>query len=89
MQNLAFDGEHIDVLFTDPPRAGCSREFLDAAIALSPEKIVYISCNIETQARDVHHLVKHGYKVRACRPFDMFPHTRHIENIILLTKEKE
>ena len=86
MQNLASDGEKIDVLFTDPPRAGCSREFLDAAIALSPEKIVYISCNIETQARDVHHLVKNGYKVKACRPFDMFPNTRHIENIILLTK---
>ena len=86
MRNLAADNEHIDVLFTDPPRAGCSREFLDSAIALSPEKIVYISCNIETQVRDVYHLVKHGYKVKACRPFDMFPHTKHIENIILLTK---
>ena len=86
MQNLATDGEHIDVLFTDPPRAGCSREFLDAAIALSPDRIVYISCNIDTQVRDVYHLTKHGYKVRACRPFDMFPHTKHIENIILLTK---
>ena len=86
MQNLASDGEKIDVLFTDPPRAGCSREFLDAAVALSPEKIVYISCNIDTQSRDVHYLVKHGYKVNACRPFDMFPHTRHIENIVLLNK---
>ena len=86
MQKLAGDNEHIDVLFTDPPRAGCSREFLDAAIALSPSKIVYISCNIETQIRDVYHLTKHGYKVKACRPFDMFPHTKHIENIILLTK---
>ncbi len=86
MQNLAKDNEHIDVLFTDPPRAGCSKEFLQAAVALSPKKIVYISCNIETQARDVLYLSKHGYKVKKCQPFDMFPHTRHIESICLLCK---
>lgn len=86
MSALASDGEKADVVFTDPPRAGCSRKFLDSLLTLSPEKIVYISCDIETQARDVHYLTKNGYKVRACRPFDMFPHTRHIENIILLTK---
>lgn len=86
MSELAENDESADVVFTDPPRAGCSRKFLDSLLNLSPEKIVYISCDIETQARDVHYLTKNGYKVRACRPFDMFPHTRHIENIILLTK---
>lgn len=86
MSALANDGEKADVVFTDPPRAGCSKKFLDSIIKLSPNKIVYISCNIETQARDVHYLTKNGYKVKACHPFDMFPHTRHIENIILLAK---
>ncbi len=84
MKALAADGEKADVVFTDPPRAGCSREFLDSLLILSPKKIVYISCDIETQARDVLYLTKNGYKVKSCKPFDMFPHTRHIENIILL-----
>lgn len=86
MSAIAADGEKADVVFTDPPRAGCSRKFLDSLLTLAPKKIVYISCDIETQARDVHYLTKNGYKVNACRPFDMFPHTRHIENIILLTR---
>lgn len=86
MSRLAENGETADVVFTDPPRAGCSRKFLDSLLTLAPERIVYISCDIETQARDVHYLTKNGYKVKACHPFDMFPHTRHIENIILLTK---
>lgn len=87
MSALANDGEKADVVFTDPPRAGCSRKFLDSIIKLSPNKIVYISCNIETQARDVHYLTKNGYKVKACHPFDMFPHTRHIEAVCLLTRK--
>lgn len=86
MQSLAADGEKADVVFTDPPRAGCSKQFLDSLLILNPEKIVYISCDIETQARDVYYLTKKGYKVKACRPFDMFPHTRHIECIVLLCR---
>lgn len=86
MQALAADGEKADVVFTDPPRAGCSRQFLDSLLILSPKKIVYISCDIETQARDVYYLTQKGYKVKKCKPFDMFPHTRHIENIVLLEK---
>lgn len=86
MSALAENGESADVVFTDPPRAGCSMKFLKSLVALSPKKIVYISCNIETQARDVHFLTKNGYKVENCHPFDMFPHTKHIENIVLMTK---
>ncbi len=86
MTEAAKSREKIDVVFTDPPRAGCSKAFLEALLTLSPEKIVYISCNIETQARDVIYLTSHGYKVKACSPFDMFPHTRHIENICLLQR---
>ena len=57
--------------------------------ALAPERIVYISCNPRTQARDVRHLVKAGYEVRVVRPVDMFPHTDHVESIVMLEKRCE
>ena len=88
MKSYALEGNNADVIFTDPPRAGCSKQFLDSILVLKPEKIIYISCDIETQSRDVYYLVKNGYKVKKCSPFDMFPHTRHIENIILLIKKQ-
>ena len=66
----------------DPPRAGSSPEFLRAAVKLAPKRIVYISCNPETQARDLAHLTKNGYKVRAIQPVDMFPHTNHVETVV-------
>ena len=75
------------VLLMDPPRAGSAPEFLEAATSLAPERIVYISCNPATQARDVRQLVKSGYEVRAIRPVDMFPHTDHVESIVLLERE--
>lgn len=84
MQKLAREGGHIDVLFMDPPRAGSSREFLDATCQLKPERIVYISCGPNTQARDVAYLVERGYKLTDIQPVDMFPHTSHIENICRL-----
>lgn len=87
MTELAENGESADVVFTDPPRAGCSMKFLKSLVTLAPKKIVYISCDIETQARDVRFLTSNDYKVEACHPFDMFPHTKHIENIILLSKQ--
>lgn len=77
------------VLFLDPPRAGASEEFLDAACVLSPSRIVYISCNPETQARDVAYLARAGYEVRKIQPVDMFPHTDHIECIAMLTKTRD
>ncbi len=86
MTALAAEGEHIDVVFTDPPRAGCSREFITALTRLAPEKIVYVSCNPETQARDLEQLVRSGYKVKKIQPIDMFPFTRHIETICLLMR---
>ena len=74
------------VLFMDPPRAGASEAFLEAAAAFRPGRIVYISCDPTTQARDVAYLVKHGYRVETVRPVDMFPHTDHIENVIALVR---
>lgn len=89
MTQLAKENVHIDVVFTDPPRAGCSKEFLNCTCELSPDRIVYISCNPETQARDVFYLTKRGYKVRKIQPVDQFPYTSHIENIVMLSKIKE
>lgn len=79
------DGDHL-VLMMDPPRAGSTPEFLDAVCRLEPERIVYISCNPDTQVRDVAHLTRGGYAVDAVQPVDMFPHTHHIENIVRLRR---
>lgn len=85
--HLKDEGVKIDVAFVDPPRAGCSKEFLQSVIDMNIQKIVYISCNIETQSRDLRLLKKHGYKVETIQPVDMFPHTNHVESIALITKE--
>ena len=77
-----------DIVFMDPPRAGSDKAFLSSVVTLSPKKIVYISCNPETQARDLSFLVRNGYKVRKIQPVDMFPHTAHVECIALLTRVK-
>lgn len=88
MSALAGEGESVDVVFTDPPRAGCSRQFLASLVKLSPDKVVYVSCNPETQARDLQYLTHNGYKVTRIRPVDMFPFTRHVECVALLVKNK-
>lgn len=89
MEKHADSGEHADVVFTDPPRAGCSKQFLKSLIKLSPNKIVYISCNPETLARDLYFLTKNGYKATKAQPVDMFPYTRHIECVMCLEKEHQ
>ena len=86
MVDLANSGEKADVVIMDPARAGASLEFLRALVTLSPERIVYISCNPETQARDLSFLTRKGYKVRRIQPVDMFPHTEHIETVALLER---
>ncbi len=87
---LARKKEKIDVVITDPPRAGCSMKFLKSLIELSPKRAVYISCNPETLARDLNVLVKSGYRVKKIQGVDMFPHTNHIECVVALTRnEKE
>ncbi len=78
--------EQVDVLFIDPPRKGCHKEFLDTVIAMGIPKVVYISCNVSTFARDTSILNAGGYKVTSVTPFDMFPQTSHIETLALLTK---
>ena len=88
MTVMAEAGQKADVVFTDPPRAGCSREFLASLLQLAPKKIIYISCNPETQERDLKVLTRNGYKVKKIRPVDMFPWTRHVETVVLLSREK-
>ncbi len=88
MLGMKEQGEKCDVLFMDPPRAGSDKKFLSCAVALSPEKIVYISCNPETQQRDLYYLIKNGYKVKKIQPVDMFPYTAHVETVVLLSREK-
>ncbi len=86
MVEMARQNEKADVLFMDPPRAGSDMKFLSSAVKLSPEKIVYISCNPETQKRDLLYLTKNGYKVRKIQPVDMFPHTAHVETVVLMSR---
>ncbi len=74
-----------DVLVTDPPRAGMHKNVVDVMLAVSPARIVYVSCNPSTQARDLQ-LLSEQYKVLEIQPFDMFPQTYHVENIVLLEK---
>lgn len=75
-----------DVMIIDPPRSGMHPITVDDVIKLSPNKIVYVSCNPTTQVRDIKLMVEAGYKLIKIRPVDMFPHTFHIENVVLLIK---
>lgn len=76
---------HPDVIITDPPRAGMHEEVVNALLFASPARIVYVSCNPATQARDIS-MLSHNYQVTKVQPVDMFPHTHHVENVVLLEK---
>ncbi len=76
-----------DIIIVDPPRSGMHKNTVNDIISISPERIVYISCNPATQARDVKLLLDAGYKFVRMKPVDMFPHTFHIENVVLLKKD--
>lgn len=89
MVGMAKQGEKADVVFMDPPRAGSTEEFLSSVVTLSPEKVVYISCNPETQKRDLEYLTKHGYRAEVAWPFDLFPWTEHTETICLLSRKAQ
>jgi len=86
--NDEFFSEHgyPDVIITDPPRTGMHEDVVKSIIAVSPQRIVYISCNPATQARDLE-LIATKYEVKAVQPVDMFPHTHHVENIVSMEKK--
>ena len=83
MVSMAKRGEHVDVLFMDPPRKGSDERCLNAVCQLSPSRIVYVSCDPSTLARDVAYLSK-KYDLLTLQPVDMFPHTMHVETVAML-----
>lgn len=87
MVELAEQNEKVDVVFMDPPRSGSDEAFLSSVVKLAPKKVVYVSCNPETLARDLKYLTRHGYQAVECQPCDMFPFTKHVEAICLLSKK--
>ena len=88
MVQLAEAGEKIDVVFMDPPRSGSTEEFMEALLRLQPERVVYISCNPETLARDLGYLTARMYRVLEMTPVDMFPFTDDVETVCLLSRIK-
>jgi len=80
-------GKHHDVIVADPPRKGLDEETIEAAAQMAPDKIIYVSCDPATLARDVKHFAGLGYQIERARVFDLFPRTRHVETIVLLQRE--
>ena len=79
-------GIRADVVVVDPPRKGCGEELLETMTAMAPEKIVYVSCDPATLARDLKYLCARGYELKKVRAFDQFPQTVHVETVVLLSK---
>ncbi len=86
IKKLAMDKEEIDVVILDPPRAGSTRSFINSVSELSPEKVVYVSCNPVTLKRDLDYFKYKGFKIMKIQPFDMFPHTHHVETVVLMSR---
>ena len=77
------------MVIMDPPRTGSDEAFLSSVVRLAPNKVVYVSCGPETLVRDLKYLTKHGYRMKECTPFDLFPFTKHVETVCLLSKLHE
>ncbi len=86
MVEMAKAGEKADVVIMDPPRAGSDERFMSSVVTLAPKRVVYVSCNPETLARDLKYFIKNGYNVKKIQPVDMFPHTNHVETVVCLTR---
>lgn len=78
---------HPDVIVVDPPRKGCDEKCLETIVKMKPERVVYVSCDSATLARDLKYLCEQGYEVKKVQPVDMFPHTGHVETVCLLSKK--
>jgi 23S rRNA (uracil1939-C5)-methyltransferase len=83
MVKMAKNNEHVDVVFIDPPRKGSDERCLDAICKLRPNRIVYVSCDPSTLARDIRYISK-SYKIESVQPVDMFPFTMHVETVAML-----
>lgn len=89
MLKMAAEGKRADVVLMDPPRSGSSKTFLECLAKMAPEKVVYVSCNPETLARDLGILRKKGYRMEGAWPFDMFPFSGHVETVVLLSRANQ
>ena len=87
MREMAANGDKVDVVFMDPPRSGSDEIFLSSVVQLAPKRVVYISCNPETMARDLNYLTKKGYEVKKIQPVDMFCFCDHVETICELVRK--
>lgn len=85
MVQMASQNAHADVVFMDPPRSGSTEEFMDAVAILNPDRVVYVSCNPETLARDLAYFKKKGYRAEKAWAVDQFPATSHVETVIMMT----
>ena len=83
---LAAEGLHPDIVMLDPPRKGCDEATLSAVVRMAPRRVVYVSCNPATAARDAAWLEKNGYHAEKVQPVDLFPRTKHVETVVLLSK---
>ncbi|WP_195336344.1 23S rRNA (uracil(1939)-C(5))-methyltransferase RlmD [Paraclostridium bifermentans] len=81
------EGKTANVVVVDPPRKGCEESVLDTIVSMEPDKVVYVSCNPSTLARDLAYLDERGYKCKEIQPVDMFPHTMHVESVALLCRD--
>ena len=86
MLQMAENKESADVVFMDPPRSGSTEQFMSSVIKMKPDRIVYISCGPDTLARDLKYFAGRNYKVIKIQPVDMFPHTEHIETVVLMIR---
>ena len=78
--------QHYDVIVVDPPRTGCDEKVINAIAKMAPAKIIYVSCNPATLARDTARLSALGYQLKSAKPFDMFPETGHVETVVLMSR---
>ena len=88
MVEMAENKMTADVVIMDPPRAGSDKNFMRSVVTLAPKKVVYVSCNPETLSRDLKFFITNGYRAKKAVPVDMFPHTKHVETVVMLTKAK-
>ena len=86
-EQLAKEGVSPDVIILDPPRKGCGEELVQVAAGMNPERIVYVSCDPATLARDLKYFAQRGYTPQQAVPVDLFPRTGHVETVVLLQRK--
>ena len=88
-EQFARTGERADVIVVDPPRKGCDETLLSTIIKMQPDRVVYVSCDSATLARDLKYLCERGYELKKVCPVDMFPNTVSVETVVLLSQLKQ